>query len=71
MTPYQAAEVLILSEAYVEKLLERGELELKVASSFRLLSLVDLLEFAQRSHIAREEALAELTRIAQEEGGYG
>jgi hypothetical protein len=71
VSPFQAAQILNVSEAYVEKLLERGELKLRAGSSLRLLSLVDLLAFAQRSHIAREEALDELTRIAQEEGDYG
>jgi|GEM_PF-4049506 len=71
VSPFQAAEILNVSEAYVEKLLERGELKLHAGSSLRLLSLIDLLELAQRTHIAREEALDELTRLAQEEGDYG
>lgn len=71
VSPSQAAEILNVSEAYVEKLIERGELKLRAGSSLRLLSLIDLLVFAQRGHTAREEALYEPTRLAQEEGDYG
>lgn len=70
LTLHQAAELLLISRPYLEKILENNELPSVMVGEDRRVPLDGLLEYRARVAIERREALHELTRLSQEMGLY-
>lgn len=65
------ARFFILSRPHLVGLLERNELAYRKVCSHRRILFKDLIEFQQRSRVARKKALDELATQGQEPGmGY-
>jgi len=70
LTPRQAAEVLCVSDAYMEKLLESGEIPFRGVGGSRLVPLSNLLEYDKEKVQLRREVLKKLAQESQEMGLY-
>lgn len=71
LTTQEAANLLNISRPHLNKLLERGDLPHHKVGTHRRIRFVDLEEFRAKREAAREAAMVELARQAQEEGmGY-
>ena len=70
ITIEQAAEFFKVSEHYVAKILDNGELPFKTVGSDRRIVLSQLMEYKRKRDVARSQALDELYRISEEAGLY-
>lgn len=66
----EAAELLNVSESYVEDLLRRGHLPFVLVDGKRRIPRDPLLEYKRTNDERRWKALAELTALGQEMGEY-
>lgn len=71
LTTQQAADFLSVSRPHLVGLLERNELSFRKVGSHRRILFKDLVEYQERSRVARRKALDDLAAQAQELGlGY-
>lgn len=71
LTVAQAADILNVSQSFVEGLLERGEVPHRSVGATRRIPSRELFEFQRRANAERSRALDELVAEAQAEGmGY-
>lgn len=71
LTTQQAAEFLSVSHQYLVGLLETGKIPFRLAGTQRRINTADLMAHKEQDDARRDEALAELTRQAQDLGlGY-
>lgn len=72
LTTQQAADILNVSRQYVVRLVDEGKLPATKTGTHRRLQRTDVLSFKKQRDRVREEALAEIARIGQEQsvGGY-
>jgi excisionase family DNA binding protein len=70
MTPQQAADLLNVSRAYVQRLLDEGVLPSVTAGRRCRIPLDDLLTYKRRRDAERRAALRELTQLSDELGLY-
>jgi excisionase family DNA binding protein len=71
LTTQQAAEILNVSHLVLVGLLETGTIPFRVVGTHRRISTADLMAYRVQDDARRDEALAELTRQAQDLGlGY-
>lgn len=68
LTTAQAAEMLNVSRPHLIKLLDRGDLPHHMAGSHRRVKVGDLLAYRDKQERERNDALAEIHRIADETG---
>ncbi|MGM0577775.1 MAG: excisionase family DNA-binding protein [Myxococcota bacterium] len=66
LTTQQAAEVLNVSHPFLIGLLETGALLFRMVGTQRRIGAVDLMAYKRQDEARRDEALAELTRQAQD-----
>lgn len=70
LTPQQAAEVLCVSDSYMDQLLESGEIPFRMVGDSRLISLKDLQGYDKEKVRLRREVLRQLAQESQEMGLY-
>ena len=71
LTTHQAAEILNVSRPYLIGLLEAGKIPHRMVGTHRRIRFTDLMAYKQQDDARRDEAVAELTRQAQDLGlGY-
>jgi excisionase family DNA binding protein len=71
LSTQEAANLLNVSRPYLVKLLERGDIPYHKAGSHRRVKFSDLRAYQEAQERAREDAMSELAREAQELGmGY-
>ena len=70
LTTVEAAELLNVSRPHLIKLVDGGALPFRMVGAHRRLRLVDVLASRDRQDAAAREALAELTRQAEDLGLY-
>ncbi|WP_375444699.1 helix-turn-helix domain-containing protein [uncultured Fibrella sp.] len=61
----QAADLLAVSRPHIVKLLEAGAIPFRKVGSHRRISLADVLDYATKQQIVRDQQLAFLTQQAQ------
>jgi excisionase family DNA binding protein len=66
----RAADLLDVPVTEVVRLLDSGEIPVTPAGEFRRIRFEDLLVYKARRDAERREGLRELTRLAEEMGGY-
>ena len=70
LTTFEAAEILGVSRPYLIRLIERGDMACHRVGTHRRIRTADLLAYKATFDRTRRDALAEMTRIAQEHGEY-
>jgi excisionase family DNA binding protein len=70
LTTQEAADLLHISRPHLYKLLEAGLLPYHYVGTHRRIKIEDVLAYQEERAERRRENLAELTRQAQELGGY-
>jgi excisionase family DNA binding protein len=71
ITVQEAADLLCVSQPYLIKLLDGGEISCRMAGTYRRVLRADVVEYKTRIDEARLATLQELTSQAQELGmGY-
>jgi excisionase family DNA binding protein len=70
LTVHQASEILCVSESYMNKLLDSGEIASHQTNESRLIVLKDVLEYKERKKNLRLGVLAELVEESQTSGVY-
>jgi excisionase family DNA binding protein len=71
LSTFEAAELLNVSRPFVIGLLEAGKIPFRMVGTHRRIRLTDLMVYKQQDDARRDEALAALTRQAQDLGlGY-
>ena len=70
LTPYQAGVMLNVREAYVQELLDNGDLPFTTRGTVRFIALEDVLAHKRVKDAQTREGLRELTRLSQEMGFY-
>jgi excisionase family DNA binding protein len=72
LTTVEAAEVLNVSRPFLIRLLEEGAIPFRKVGKHRRVRMEDVMAYKTDIDRKREEALAEMTRLAQEHDmGYG
>jgi len=66
LTTHQAAEILNVSRPYLIGLLEAGKIPYRMVGTHRRIRFADLMAHKQQDDARRDEAVAELTRQAQD-----
>lgn len=70
LTTQQAADILNMSRQYLVQLLDQGKIPHAKTGKHRRIRIADLLAFKKQRDKRRKSALAEISRIGQEMGGY-
>ncbi|MEM8721417.1 MAG: helix-turn-helix domain-containing protein [Cyanobacteria bacterium P01_G01_bin.39] len=70
MSIAEAADILNVSSAYLEKLLDREEIPAKSVGSTRYINTKDILNYKINRDTTRRKGLRELTNFLQETGCY-
>ena len=70
MTVKEVAEVLNVSEPYLEKLLNRGEISYSTVGDVKFLNRRDVLNYKNDRNCKRREDLSNFTAFLQEAGCY-
>ena len=70
LTTFEAAGILGVSRPYLIRLIERGDIDCHRVGTHRRIRSADLLAYKAKFDKSRDDALAELTRMAQEHGEY-
>jgi excisionase family DNA binding protein len=70
LTTQQAADLLNVSRQYVVRLVNEDRLPCTRTGKHRRLRMEDVLAFRQARDLERSRALADLTRLTEEFGGY-
>ncbi|WP_407896283.1 excisionase family DNA-binding protein [Scytonema sp. NUACC26] len=70
MTTQQAADFLNVSQPYLIKLLEQGDIPYIKVETHRRIPFRDLMTYKQQRDIKRRQALQELIEMTEEAGLY-
>jgi excisionase family DNA binding protein len=70
LTTQQAADLLNVSRQYLVRLLDEGRIPYTRTGKHRRLRIEDVLAFKEKRDHERQEALADLTSLSEELGGY-
>lgn len=70
LTTFEAADILGVSRPYLIRLIEKGDIPAHRVGTHRRIRSDDLLAYKAKFDKMRDDALAEITRIAQEHGEY-
>ena len=71
LTTQQAANILNVSRPFLVKLIEEGKLQFRKVGTHRRIRFDELMAYKRETNKSREQILAELSKIAQEEDmGY-
>jgi excisionase family DNA binding protein len=70
LTVDQAAALLVVPEAYLEKLLDQGTIPSTTVREFRRVPFGELIAYKVKRDAERKEAMTELKRLSEELGLY-
>ena len=70
LTTFEAADILGVSRPYLIRLIEKGDIPCHRVGTHRRIRSADLLAYKAKFDKVRDDALAEITRMAQAHGEY-